>query len=226
MEGIQTRCKDKQEILEGLKQAVLNFEPDEAREMAQKAIDGGIDPSEAIEKGVGRALSIVGKKYEEGELFIIHLAAAGEAGSKAINEVLKPEIERRGEKAPSRGKIVIGTVLGDIHEIGKTIVSAMLLANGFEVIDLGKDVPVDTFVEKVRDESPHILGLSALLSTTIPVQRDVIEALRKEGLRDKVKVMVGGAPVTEEWAKEIGADAYGTDAIDAVNKAKSLVEVS
>jgi corrinoid protein of di/trimethylamine methyltransferase len=223
MKGIKDRYKDKEEILEGLEQAVLNFEPDEAVEMAQKAIDDGIDPSEAIEKGVGRALGIVGKKYEEGELFIIHLAAAGEAGSRAINEVLKPEIEKRGDKAPSRGKIVIGTVSGDIHEIGKTIVSAMLLANGFEVIDLGKDVPVDTFVDKVRHESPHILGLSALLSTTIPVQRDVIEALKKEGLRDKVKIMVGGAPVTEEWAKEIGADAYGTDAIDAVNKAKSLV---
>ena len=223
MKDIETRCRDKQEIMEGLKQAVLDFEPDEAVEMAKKAIDNGIDPVEAIKKGVGKALSIVGKKYEEGELFIIHLAAAGEAGSRAINEVLKPEIEARGEKAPSRGKIVIGTVSGDIHEIGKTIVSAMLLANGFEVIDLGKDVPVDTFVDKVRDESPHILGLSALLSTTIPVQRDVIEALKKEGLRDRVKVMVGGAPVTEEWAKEIGADAYGTDAIDAVNKAKSLV---
>jgi corrinoid protein of di/trimethylamine methyltransferase len=223
MKDIETRCRDKQEIMEGLKQAVLDFEPDETVEMAKKAIDNGIDPSEAIEKGVGKALSIVGKKYEQGELFIIHLAAAGEAGSRAVNEVLKPEIERRGEKAPSRGKIVIGTVSGDIHEIGKTIVSAMLLANGFEVIDLGKDVPVDIFVEKVRDESPHILGLSALLSTTIPVQRDVIEALKKEGLRDRVKVMVGGAPVTEEWAKEIGADAYGTDAIDAVNKAKSLI---
>lgn len=213
----------KEKIFEELANAVMGFEADKTVEVARKVLSQGVDPVEAIEKGIGSALDIVGKKFEEGELFIIHLAAAGEAASKAINEVLKPEIERMGMEVPSAGKVAIGTVQGDIHEIGKTIVGAMLMANGFDVSDLGKDVSVETFVEKVRELKPDVLGMSALLSTTVPIQRKVIEALKKEGMRDKVKVMVGGAPVTGEWAEEIGADGYGSDAVEAVNRIKELL---
>lgn len=211
-------------ILEDLENAILDFDKDKAVEAAKKAIDSGLDPVEALNKGVRKALDTVGKKFEEGEFFIIHLAAAGEAASEVINQVLKPEIEKKGEDVSVTGRYLIGTVAGDIHEIGKTIVRAMLLSNGFDVVDIGMDVPTETFVEEVKKQKPDILGLSALLSTTIPAQRDIIEALKKEGLRDDVKVMVGGAPVTQEWADQIGADAYGADAIDAVTKAKKLME--
>ncbi|VUT24358.1 MAG: Methyltransferase corrinoid protein [Candidatus Methanolliviera sp. GoM_oil] len=213
----------KEEVFERVEKSILDFDGDKAVEVAKEAINSGVEPVEVIERGVRKALETVGKKYETGELFIIHLAAAGEAANRAINEVLKPEIEKKGEEIHFTGKVLIGTVAGDIHEIGKTIVSAMLLASGFEVTDLGKDVPIETFVREVKEQNPDILGMSALLSTTIPVQKDVIEALQKEGLRDKVKVMVGGAPVTQEWAEEIGADAYGVDAVDAMKKARKLV---
>lgn len=214
---------DKEKIFEEIEKNMLEFEDDKTIELAKKGISLGIDPVELVEKGIKKVLETIGEKYEKGELFIVHLAAAGDLANKVINEIIKPEIEKNGEKISFTGRYLIGTVAGDIHEIGKTIVSSMLLANGFEVIDLGKDVPIETFVNETMEKKPDILGMSALLSTTIPVQRDVIEALKKAKIRDNVKVMVGGAPVTQEWADEIGADAYGVDAIDAVNKSKKLI---
>jgi len=214
---------DKEKIFEEIEKNMLEFEDDKTIELAKKGISLGIDPVELVEKGIKKVLETIGEKYEKGELFIVHLAAAGDLANKVINEIIKPEIEKNGEKISFTGRYLIGTVAGDIHEIGKTIVSSMLLANGFEVIDLGKDVSIETFVNETMEKKPDILGMSALLSTTIPVQRDVIEALKKAKIRDNVKVMVGGAPVTQEWADEIGADAYGVDAIDAVNKSKKLI---
>lgn len=214
---------DKEKIFEEIEKNMLEFEDDKTIELAKKGISLGIDPVELVEKGIKKVLETIGEKYEKGELFIVHLAAAGDLANKVINEIIKPEIEKNGEKISFTGRYLIGTVAGDIHEIGKTIVSSMLLANGFEVIDLGKDVSIETFVNETMEKKPDILGMSALLSTTIPVQRDVIEALKKAKVRDNVKVMVGGAPVTQEWADEIGADAYGVDAIDAVNKSKKLI---
>ncbi|MFW6128417.1 MAG: cobalamin B12-binding domain-containing protein [Halobacteriota archaeon] len=214
---------ENEKIIEEIEQAILEFDKDKATQVAQKAVDNGVDPVKALNEGVRPALDTVGKKFEEGEFFIIHLAAAGEAASEVINKVLRPEIEKKGEHITVSGKYLIGTVAGDIHEIGKTIVKAMLLSNGFDVVDIGMDIPTETFVEEVKKQKPDILGLSALLSTTIPAQKDVIEALKEAGLRDQVKIMVGGAPVTQEWADQIGADAYGADAIDAVEKAKKLM---
>jgi len=148
---------------------------------------------------------------------------SGEA-MKAGLQVLKPEILKQKKQLTGSGTVLIGTVEGDIHDIGKSVVSAMLTAEGFDVIDLGVDVPDQVFVEKTKEIKPHILGLSALMTTTRTKQKDVIEALKRSELRDVAKVMVGGATVTPEWAEEIGADAYGEDAVDAARKAKNLIK--
>ena len=143
--------------------------------------------------------------------------------AKAAMKVLALEVEKAGTQVGYLGRIILGTVAGDIHDIGKNIVEAMLSAEGFEIIDLGVDVPTETFVQKTRELNPDILGLSALITITMPVQREVIETLKREGLRESVKVIVGGAPVTAEWAESIGADAYGADPTDAVRIAKQIV---
>jgi len=215
----------KEELIEKLKSAVLEFDADGAVEAAKQAISAGIDPVEAIESGIAAALKVIGDKFDKGELFLMHLIAAAEAAKKAIDDVLQPEIIKRKEARKTLGKVVIGTVAGDIHDIGKNIVAAMLFAAGFEVHNLGKDVPVEEFVNKAKELNVDIVAMSALLSTTLPVQKEVIEALKKAGIRDKVKVMVGGAPVTREWAEQIGADGYGADALEAVSVAKRLVGV-
>jgi len=212
-----------EEVLKGLKDAVVNFDADKAVELAKKALDIGLEPTVAITKGIAEGLKVIGERFEKGELFLMHIVAAAETAKKPIDEVLQPEILKRKSSVESLGKVVLGTVAGDIHDIGKNLVGALLFAAGFEVIDLGKDVPVDVFVQKVKETNADIVGASALLSTTLPMQKELIEALKKAGLRDKVKVMIGGAPVTREWGEEIGADGVGVDAMDAVRVAKELI---
>jgi corrinoid protein of di/trimethylamine methyltransferase len=167
-------------------------------------------------------MRIVGDRFACGEAFIPHLVMAGRT-MKASMALLEPELKRRSQTASRAGVAVIGTVKGDIHEIGKSLVGIMLTASGFEVHDLGVDVPVETFVAKAKETGANLVGLSALLTTTMVVQRRVIEALDKEGLRPKVRVMVGGAPVKASWAEEIGADGYAEDANGAVDLARRLV---
>jgi trimethylamine corrinoid protein len=178
---------------------------------------------EALEEGLAKPLREVGNRFETGEAFITELIASAEV-MEAGAEVLNREITRRGASRESAGRFLIGTVEGDIHSIGKNIVATLLNASGFEVIDLGTDVPTWTFVEKVKELEPDILGLSALMTTTMVKQKEIIEALTDTGLRSNVKVIVGGAPVTEEWVQEIGADAAGFDAGNAVQKAINLME--
>jgi methylmalonyl-CoA mutase cobalamin-binding domain/chain len=156
-------------------------------------------------------------------MFLMELILGGEA-MKAGLEVLKPEILKQTKELTGTGTVILGTVEGDMHDIGKSVVNAMLTAEGFDVIDLGVDVPDQTFVNKTREVKPHILGLSALMTTTRSKQKDVIDTLKRAQLRDRVKVMVGGATVTPEWAQEIAADGYGEDAVDAAKKAKELVK--
>ena len=213
------------EIIEGLKKAVLNYDVEAAAELAKKAVDAGIDPVKAIEEGLAAGIREVGEKFGRKEIFLPELIMAAETMNSGL-KVLEPEIKKRKTERKSMGKVLIGTVAGDIHDIGKTIVAAMLTANGFEVIDLGVDVPTETFVEKVKEHQPQILALSALLTTSMPMQKEVIEALEKAGLRDKVKVIIGGAPTSREWAKEIGAEGYGANAAEAVEIAKKLVQAS
>jgi len=166
----------------------------------------------------------IGNLFERGEIFLPELIMAAEA-MKAGTEILMSEVRKRGLNVKKLGKVVIGTVQGDIHDIGKNIVISMLEASGFKVIDLGVDVPAEEFIKKVKEVQPDVLGMSALLTTTAPEQSRVIEMLKDSGLRDKVKVIIGGAATSESWADEIGADAYAADAVEAVKKIKHLIEI-
>jgi corrinoid protein of di/trimethylamine methyltransferase len=202
--------------------AVVAGYPDKARELAQEALQAGVDPLEAIDRGFKPGMDVVGDGFAKGELFIPDLMMSGEAMKAAI-ATLEPEMANRKQERQVLGKVVMGTVEGDIHEIGKTLVSTMLAASGFEVHDLGVDVSAAKFVETVRDVEADVVGLSALLTTTVLNQEVVIQALKEAGLRDHVKVLIGGVPANDEWAEEIGADAYADNATDAVDVVKRLV---
>ena len=193
---------------------------EQTEELTGDAIDTGLPAKEILDKYLIPGLDEVGRRFQEGEYFFPELLVSGEAMKRAL-ACLKPELTKAG--GATIGKYVIGTVKGDIHDIGKNIVIMMLEGNGWEVTDLGIDVPTETFCKAVRENDFQILGMSALLTTTIPRLAETIEALKAEGLRDKVKIMVGGVSVTRAYADQIGADAYGKDAIDAVAEAKRLI---
>ena len=209
------------EILDKLKNMVLDFNIDIAEETAKEAIDSGVDPVEAA-NALTEGIQIVGDKFGLGELFLPDLVCASEVLKKAF-PVINAEIEKRGEKAKSLGKVVLGTVFGDIHNIGKDMVSTLLYAAGFEVIDLGINVKSEDFLKAVREEKPDILAMSALLTTTSAEQKNVIEGLVKAGLRDKVKIIVGGSPINQEFADLIGADGYGATAPEGVKMVKRFL---
>ena len=214
-----------EELFKAMAQSVIEGDADQAGALAQQALAQGIAPLDAINQGFVMGVNEVGKQYGCGDMFLPDLVMAGEA-MKAAVAVLEPEMQRSGTERKMLGNVVLGTVKGDIHEIGKTLVGTMLTANGFQVFDLGTDVPTPKFVEKAREVNADIVGLSALLTTTMTVQRDVIESLKEAGLKDKVKVMVGGAPVTRSWVSEIGAEGYSEDAIGAVAVAKKLMGIA
>ena len=206
-------------------QAVIDGEKERAVELAQEALHLEVPPLEAINKGYIVGIQKVGELFEKGDFFLPELVMGAEAMQAAL-AVLEPELKRRHQERERLGSAIAGTVEGDIHEIGKRLVCTMLVANGFDVLDLGPDVATETFMEKVRELEPDLLLLSALMTTTMPEQKSVIEALKGAGLRDRVKVMVGGAAVSPSWAEEIGADGYAENAIEAVEVAKGLVEAS
>ncbi len=212
------------ELFEAMAQSVLQGDEDEAANLARQALMQGVEPLDAINQGFVVGINEVGALFSRGDMFLPELVAAGEA-MKAAVAVLEPEMARKGTHRQILGKVVIGTVEGDIHDIGKTLVGTMLSAGGFQVYDLGVDVPIQKFVEKAREVGADIVGLSALITTTMGRQRDVIEALEDVGLRPQVKVMVGGAPVTRQWAAEIGAEGYSEDAVGAVAVAKQLMGI-
>lgn len=213
-----------QELYSAMAASVVECEVERAIELAQQALAEGVDPVTAIEQGYARGIREIGEGFARGEYFLPHLAIGAEAMKQAM-AVLEPELVRRQQERQTLGRVVIGTVAGDIHEIGKTLVGTMLVANGFAVTDLGVDVAPERFVEAVRQERAQVVGLSALLTTTMMAQRGVIEALAAAGLREQVKVLVGGAPVTASWAQEIGADGYAEDAVGAVRQARELLGV-
>jgi corrinoid protein of di/trimethylamine methyltransferase len=209
-------------ILKQLQEAIIAGEPDGARDIATQALEAGIAPLDAIDTTLTPGMQTVGQKYECGDYFIPDLMMAAEA-MKAAMAVLEPSLKARQEKRQVLGTVVIGTVEGDIHEIGKSLVATMLGAAGFQVHDLGVDVPTARFVETVRETGANVVGLSALLTTTMRNQATVIAALKEAGLREQVKVVIGGAPASTEWAMTIGADAYAENAQEAVGVVKRLV---
>jgi len=210
------------ELFQEMAQSIIDGDSDVSAELARRAVDQGINPLEAISEGFVRGVNKVGEDFAKGDAFLPELVMAGEA-MKAAVAVLEPELAKRGTERTMLGKVILCTVEGDIHEIGKTLVGTMLSSAGFKVFDLGVDVPVMKVVEKAREVNADIVAMSALLTTTMVHQKDVIEALEDIGIRSKVKVMVGGAPVTKEWVKQIGADGYSEDAIGAIKVAKQLL---
>jgi corrinoid protein of di/trimethylamine methyltransferase len=212
------------ELFQKMSQSILDGDSDAAIALAKQAIDSGIDPLEAISKGFVVGVNQVGESFACGQAFLPELVMAGEA-MKAAVATLEPEMQKRGTSRQVYGKVVLATVEGDIHEIGKTLVGTMLSASGFQVYDLGVDVPTAKIIEKVKEVDADLVGLSALLTTTMVKQKEVIDELHRLGLRKKVKVMVGGAPVTKDWVQKIEADGYSEDAIGAVGLAKRLVGV-
>lgn len=206
--------------LEKIKESLISGDIEKTEELTAAALASGTPAKEILNRGLIPGLDEVGRRFQEGEYFFPELLVSGEAMKTALAR-LKPELVK--SSGAIVGKYVIGTVRGDIHDIGKNIVIMMLEGNGWDVTDLGIDVPIDAFVKAVKEADCQILGMSALLTTTIPRLAEAIEALKAAGLRDKVKVMVGGVSVTKEYADKIGADAFGKDAVDAVAEAKRLI---
>ncbi len=203
-----------------LTKAIVEGDSDASVELTRKAMDAGISATEILGRRLLPAMEIVGGQFEKEERFFPELLMAANA-MKAAVALLRPELSK--SKAPPTGKYVIGTVEGDAHDIGKNLVAIMLEGNGWQVTDLGTNVPTEKFCSVIEEGSFGILGLSALLGITMTVMDDVIKTLKAAGLRDKVKIMVGGAPVTQSFADQIGADAYAKDAAEAARKAKSLI---
>jgi len=212
----------KETFFNAMAQAVIDGDKTAAETLARDALTQNIPPAEAVENGFIPGIRKVGDLWESGDYFLPELIASAEA-MKAAMSVLRPVIEAGRAASFSAGKIVIGTVEGDIHDIGKNLVSAMLSANGFEVIDLGADVKLAAFIDRAAEAGADIICLSALLTTTMLGQRRLIELLQERGLRDRFKVLVGGAPASRKWAGDIGADGYGENALAAVREARTLL---
>ena len=206
---------DREKYLMSLKESIVNLDFNTVAEVAKEAMDAGVDPHIAITDGMVPGMAIVGEKFESGEYFLSELVVAGEVmkeGLKVINPYIK------GDSAKRLAKVVMATVEGDNHDLGKNIVTTLLRVQGFDVVDLGADVPTDTIINAVKERKPDILGLSALLTVTMPKMGEAIEALKVADLREKVKVIVGGSPVTPEFAEKIGADHCAVNALEGVKK--------
>ncbi len=210
---------EKEQLIKEAAKSIIDADKAKAEELAKSAIAAGMDPLEVIDEGFSVGIAKVGDLFGRGELFLPELILSAEA-MKVATDILSAALPQGAKK---RGKVVIGTAQGDIHDIGKSMVVSFLQANGFEVYDVGRDVETQKFIDKAQEVDADIIGMSALLTTTMSGQKTLIEELKKAGLRDRFKVMVGGAPATQRWADRIGADAYGVDAADAAEKAMKLL---
>jgi corrinoid protein of di/trimethylamine methyltransferase len=211
-----------EELYSKLEQAVIDGESEDAEALAKQALEAGLDPLACIDNGLTKGIQRVGKLFSSGEYFLPELIMGADAMKAALN-ILEPALVGNQHREVV-GRVVLGTVQGDLHEIGKTLVGTMLTANGFDVIDIGVDKSADEFNAAVKENNADIVGASALLTTTMLQQKTLIQALEGAGLREQVIVMVGGAPVTDSYAKEIGADGYAEDAISAVDMAMRLID--
>jgi corrinoid protein of di/trimethylamine methyltransferase len=212
---------EEQELFGKLTRAVVEGDTEQLAHLVQGAIDK-TDPLEIVEKGMMPGMTEIGNKFSQGEAFLPELLMAAEAWEEAM-KIIRPKLMAAGTSVEKKGIVVIGTVQTDIHEIGKNILANLLTTAGFEVFDIGYDTPASKFVAKAEEVGADIIAASAIMSTTVPYQKDIIDLLISKGLRDKYIVMVGGGVVTQEWADEIGADGYGELAFDAVEVAKELV---
>jgi 5-methyltetrahydrofolate--homocysteine methyltransferase len=210
------------ERLEDIYEGILDGDRDAVTEGVQQALDDGVSPEKILKEGLIAAMGEVGRLYEEGEYFVPEMLIAARAMQAGL-QLLKPHLVDTDIKPT--GKVVIGTVQGDLHDIGKNLVAMMMEGAGFEIVDLGTDVAASEFVKAVTENDANIVALSALLTTTMPQQQSVIDALVEAGMRDQVKVLVGGAPVTADYATKIGADGYAPDAGQAAQLAKKLTGV-
>jgi len=207
-------------LLDEMNISVIEGNPDKVKELVRQALDQKVEVKTILNDGLIAAMDVVGRRFESRELFIPEMLMAGEAMTRGL-EVLRPLFKESGVKP--QGIVVIGTVQGDNHSIGKSLVSMMMEGAGFKMIDLGVDVSPEQFVKSVKEEDAQLVGMSALLTTTMPSMKATIETLKEAGLLDKVKTLIGGAPVTQAYADKIGADGYAPDAITAVNKAREFL---
>jgi corrinoid protein of di/trimethylamine methyltransferase len=212
----------KEDLYRSIQTAIVDGDKPAARQMALEAVRLGLDLNEVIDKGYVPGIQEVGDRWEKGEYFLPELITSAECMKTAM-DVLQPEMAKANVKSRSLGKVVIGTIEGDIHDIGKNLVASMLQANGFEVLDLGTDVKLERFIEKAEAEGADLICLSALLTTTMFNQKRFVDLLKARGLAGKYKVLVGGAPATRKWAETIGAQGYAENAALAVKEAKALV---
>jgi 5-methyltetrahydrofolate--homocysteine methyltransferase len=206
--------------LNALAEAIISGNQQEAVRITKEALDGGTAPADVLNKGLVAGMAVVGERFKANEFYVPEVLIAARAMKSAM-ELLRPQLKAAGVEP--RGTVLIGTVRGDLHDIGKNLVAMMLEGAGYNVVDMGVDVKPEKFVEAVESEKAHLIGLSALLTTTMPAMKETIEALKQAGMRDKVAVLIGGAPVTQDYADEIGADAYAPDAASAVDMANGLV---
>ena len=211
------------DIFDKVYDAIITRNEEQIIVLSKKIVADKIDPIEAIEKGFRRGMQEIGERFEKLEIYLPEMILAADVMNKGI-DILRPYLQAQGDRI-NTGKIMIGTVQGDVHEIGKNIVKILLEGAGFEVIDLGKDVNVFTFIDRYQELQPDIIGISALMTNTMENIPRVIENLEVMGLRDKVKIMVGGAPVLPDWAEQIGADGYGDNATEAVELAKKWISI-
>ena len=211
-----------EELFKKLSQAVIDGEPEDAKALAREALEKGVDPLTCINNGLMPGIQEVGELFSKGDYFLPELIIGADTMKVAL-DILEPALTG-GQQRDVVGRVVLGTVEGDLHEIGKTLVATMLTANGFQVTDIGVDKKADDFVKAVQEVNADIVGASALLTTTMLQQKKLIEKLEEAGIRDRVKVMIGGAPVTDSFATEIGADGYAEDAISAVDLAYRLID--
>ncbi len=213
----------RQDILKEAEKAIIDSDDVAAVRTANKALEANIDPLDLIDNGYAAGMRIISDKFDRGEVFLPQIMMAAKAMTDAV-AILEPKI-KESKGTIKKGKIVIGTVEGDIHEIGKNLVITMLTVSGLDVVDLGRDCPVKEFIRAAKEQEPDIIGASALMTTSMPGHKGILEGLTQSGLRDKVKFIVGGAPVTPAWAKKIGADGYAPNAKEAAIMVKELLGV-
>lgn len=214
---------DKKQLMENIVRSIIDGDQVKAQENAREALNINIDPLEVVESGFSRGMAIVGESFERGESYLPELLMAA-ATFNAAMEILEPEIEAKNKEIAKAGTVLLGTVKGDVHDLGKNIVAMVLETNGFSVVDIGVDVPSLNFIEEAKNVKADVIALSSLMTTTMPAQREIIEILKEKNLRDEYFVIVGGGPVSEEWAERIGADGFGKTAVDAVELIKRLLK--